>query len=178
MWSLWDRGEIERSAKVDEPRLASWERADHPQQVRLRRYVDGVPDALGPLPTEESLYLDTTVDVVDSVRLHTHHDLENYLTPIFGSRGLAARRFVLVRAIKRVGGGSSIGWGMALPAKTPKIDDGWHHHSTRTSVSAGRPEWKQQVRESLEAAEPTPLPPGPASVRLAWQCSPERNWPT
>jgi hypothetical protein len=73
-------GPIETELTDVEPRLASWDRHDHPSQIKLRSYLRKLLDDLGPLPDCPRLFLDMTVDVVIPARLL--HDLENYLTPL------------------------------------------------------------------------------------------------
>ena len=113
-WQLWARGTTERQVDGITPLLASWEKSSHPAQIRLRAYLSATVAALLPLPADGPLFLHLDVDVEDPTRLLRHYDLENYLTPLFGSRWLPASRFVLVSARKFVGGGSHIAWGVAL----------------------------------------------------------------
>lgn len=176
VWRLWTEGDECARVEGIVPRLASWDRSDHPQQVQLRAYLAELKERLTPLPDAGPLYLDLTVDVIEPTRLHKHYDLENYLTPLFGSRVLPARRFAFVRATKRVGGGSSIRCGRAKLLDGNAVGGGWHHYSMRTSISATTTQWKTTVRAGLETSQPAPVPPGPARVRLAWRCSGERNW--
>lgn len=84
-WQLWSYGEVLRTVDDLSPRLASWDRHDHPSQVRLRAYLDNLMDGLQPLPVRPAaLFLHLDIDVGDPRNLLHHHDLENYLTPLFG----------------------------------------------------------------------------------------------
>lgn len=107
-WQLWQAGSIERQVEGIFPLLASWESRTHPAQIRLREYLDDLIAQLMPLPEDVPLFLHLDVDVQDPQRLLRHYDLENYLTPLFGSRCLPSSRFMLVSAKKYVGGGSRI----------------------------------------------------------------------
>jgi hypothetical protein len=143
----------------------------------LREYLEAVTSQLLPLPddVELPLFLHLDVDVEDSTRLLRHYDLENYLTPLFGSRWLRPERFSFVTARKYVGGGSRIGWGPAIPVSSTDEEE-WSHFSFDAGQGTSRPEWKEGIRKSLASSCPSPLPPGPVKVRLAWRCSERRNW--
>jgi hypothetical protein len=158
-----------------EPLLASWNARDDPAQIRLQAYLQQLGSAIGDLPAPPAqLFLHMDVDVVFPARLLRHYDLENYLTPVVQRLGQA--RFVFVSAKKRVGGGSRVTIGIA-ESRANRIDEG---HPGFFSCHAGRgaqeKRWKAGIRAALAASEPTPLPPGPVEVRLAWRCSPSRNW--
>jgi hypothetical protein len=155
--------------------LAQWEKATHPAQQRLEAYLSWITTQLGPLPAEsEPLFLDLEVDVREPHRLTRHYDLENFLTPLFGTRHLDAKRFVLVTAHKKVGGGSCLTVGRVRSIGEEGFPEGWSHFSYR--VSGGVDSWKGNLRSALAARNPEPLPPGPVEVILAWRCSPGRNW--
>jgi hypothetical protein len=115
-WEFWERGPVECSFDGCQPLLASWEKATHPSQIRLRAYLRQVVDALAPLPADVNLFLHLDVDVEKADRLLRHYDLENYLTPLVGSRALPPHRFVSVSARKFVGGGSRITCGRVKPS--------------------------------------------------------------
>ena len=176
-WQLWQAGAIERQLHGISPLLASWERSSHPAQVRLRAYLDKLICQLLPLSEDGPLFLRLDVDVQDAQRLLRHYDLENYLTPLFGSRYLPSARFALVAARKYVGGGSRIAWGKAVPA-TPIDEESWLSFSINAGRGASHKSWKERIRSALAASEPDIIPPGPARVRLAWRCSSQRNWCT
>ncbi len=114
------------------------------------------------------------VDVQTPEHLHTHHDLDNYLYPVV--RRLGCPRFVLVRGEKRVGGGSYLSIGLALPAPDPGTAEGWTCFRHMAGSGAEGKRWKAGLWSALHAARPTALPPGGAEVRLAWRCSKGRDW--
>jgi len=173
MWHFWRHGE--KMYDVEEtPVLASWMKSEHPDQVRLTAYLERLIRRLSPLPEgPRPLFLHMEVAVSDERKLLTHHDLENYLTPLFGSRWLSPSRFVLVSATKRVGGASRISVGYAIG---PEVDDlsEWDRftHVLDGGLNTNR---KTALRDEL-AVTAAPLPAGPVDVRLAWRCSSKRNW--
>jgi hypothetical protein len=172
---LWKAGSVWRTAEGLEPRLASWNASTHPDQARLRAYLDGLEAALGDLSAGPGrLFLHLDVDVREPGRLLLHHDLENYLTPVVHRLGHA--RFVLVSARKRVGGGSRVVVGEAEPVAQVPEGDTWGHFAHHAGSGAQERSWKAGLREALRAARPRPLPPGQVEVQLAWRCAPTRNW--
>lgn len=175
VWNLWKPGRIQCEVAGITPVLASWDRSSHPSQVRLRTYLGEVVATLSPLPDGVPLFLHLDVDVGDTQRLLRHHDLENYLTPLFGSRWLPASKFALVSARKYVGGGSRIAWGYAEPG-VPMDPAAWRHYSLNAGQGASQRAWKEKIRTGLGASCLSPAPAGPLRVRLGWSCSARRNW--
>jgi hypothetical protein len=174
-WSLWSRGLTVRLVEGITPLLASWEKSTHPAQVRLRAYLGEIASALSPLPLDGPLFLHLDIDVQDPARLLRHYDLENYLTPLFGAKWLPASRFVLVSARKFVGGGSRIAYGVATPCIASE-EQGWSHFAINAGRGAMHHDWKERIRSGLAASNPSPIPPGPARIRIAWRCAASRNW--
>jgi hypothetical protein len=174
-WQFWQAGPVDRQIDGLSPLLASWEKSTHPAQVRLRAYLDELLCKLSPLPEDGPLFLRLEVDVQDPQRLLRHYDLENYLTPLFGSRCLPSARFPFVVARKYVGGGSRIAWGRALPGGSIHEDD-WASFTINAGRGATHKLWKERIRSALALTTPTPIPPGPARVRMAWRCASRRNW--
>ena len=154
--------------------LAQWQAKTHPAEVRLRKYVANLVGALSPLPESRPLFLHLDVDVRDPKRLSHGCDLENYLTPLFGRNKLPYERFVLVSAHKTVGGGSKVECGYAdvVPLDENPL---WSHFSMDAGSGYSKRAWRENIRRSLLAQHPAPLPEGPVAVRLAWQCSVRRN---
>ena len=102
-WELWTEGGPVAEITGLKPRLASWNRSDHPDQIRLREYLRDLSVELGPLTAMQPLFLKMMIDVEEPARLERHHDLDNYLTPVVAHLG--PRQFRYVEAVKRVGGG-------------------------------------------------------------------------
>ena len=159
------------------PQLASWDKLSHPSQVRLRGYLDTLMVALLPLPAaDQPLFLHLDIDVRQPIFLLKHHDLENYLTPLFGAQRLDASRFVLVTARKFVGGGSKLLLGTARPVSDHLLGDSWQHFSHVAQVSLQSKPGKENLRTALAATNPIPLAAPAVEVQIAWSCSPRRNW--
>ena len=175
-WQLWRPGLVHREIKGIRPLLASWEKKTHPAQLHLAEYLEDVTSTLGPLPESGDLFLDLAVDVGEYERLQRHYDVENYLTPLFGSRYLDHHRFVLVSGSKHIGGGSRIAVGFATDALPNKASSDWEFFSTNAGSGASTHQWKQGLRADLLEHNPARLPPGPVDVQIAWRCSSQRNW--
>lgn len=172
--TLWEPDTTLKTISGIEPRLASWNKAAHPDQIRLREYLQLLWGQLLPLPAESlPFFLHLDVDVGQPAHLLRHHDLENYLTPLFGLNGLPASRFALVSARKFIGGGSKLELGVARPASEALRPAGWHHfsHSMKTMEKG-----KVELRNALAAAQPQPLTRPEVEVQIAWRCSSRRNW--
>jgi hypothetical protein len=176
-WRLWKHGPDVKRVEGFTPLLASWEKKEHPAQIRLRSYLDQVMRDVGDLPlAEEGLFAHLVVDVEKEERLIHHYDLENYLTPLFARGRIDRSRFRLVSATKQVGGGSSLSIGPAQPRSTGMTDEGWHHFSHETDVRTSSRRWKQTIRDALAQSQPAVMAPGPVELHLAWRCSSRRNW--
>ena len=174
-WQLWTSRDAIKTIHNIEPRLASWEKRTHPAQVRLQSYLDQLVAAIMPLPPQpQPLFLHLDIDVGVPERLVRHHDLENYLTPLFGRRWLDPSRFVLVSARKQVGEGSRLIVGVAQP-QTSALQ-GWEHFTCLAGIGTQTKQWKVNLRTALANAKLQTLPAGPVEVQLAWQCAPHRNW--
>jgi hypothetical protein len=159
------------------PQLASWDKQTHPSQITLKAYRQPIMDAILPiLPQNETLFLNLDVDVQKPQYLQKHHDLENYLTPLFGMQLLPASRFVLVTARKYVGGGSILTVGIARPAEDNLLNSGWYHFAHTSHGSVQSKQWKVTLRNALAATNPIPLTAPAVEVQIAWICSPQRNW--
>lgn len=188
-----DAGETRQLLSVDPPRrwtagaelvriddirplLASWDAAASPSQIRLKAYLRDLADRveMASLPAI-GLYLDLTVDVEREERLLRHYDLENYLTPI--ATQLGPNRFSFARAVKRLGGGSSLTIGVAQE-DARSLEALWRAIAFDAGNGAGQKAWKEAIRAGLANMDLAPLPAGAAVVDLAWRCDQRRNWVT
>jgi len=175
-WRFWVPGQDIHDIPVEAPALASWMKSTHPDQIRLMAYLADVKSRL-PLPAgPEPLFLALEVGVRDRNKLLSHHDLENYLTPLFGRQCLDPNRFTLVRASKRVGGPSRIRVGYA---NGPVIQDlsTWHSFETQLDCGLTSGERKASLRDQIRSGAEL-LPDRPVGVRMGWRCSSKRNWTT
>lgn len=171
-WQLWSMGHPVKVLDSIEPRLASWDHSEHPNQLRLNAYLKPVHDEFSPLLVNGGAWaISMVVDVVHERLLSKGHDVENYITPLV--KKLGARHFVYAAVAKRVGGGSSISIGPALRRTTVPT---WSSWSGRVAGKIGTPDGKRSIRGALCALVDSPLPPGPVAMHLAWRLSASRNW--
>src|SRR6266545_1135165 len=149
---LWERETILHTVTDITPQLASWDKNTHPSQIRLQSYLGNLMGKLFPLPSDDRpLFLHLDIDVQKPEYLLKHHDLENYLTPLFGTKRLDASRFVLVAARKYVGGGSKLELGIARPTADDLLTYGWDHFAYTTHWSVQSKQWKENLRHALAA---------------------------
>ncbi|QDO90495.1 hypothetical protein FNH13_17745 [Ornithinimicrobium ciconiae] len=150
------------------PRPASWNRSTHPDQLRLRRYLDDTREVLvGRIPSQPwALHLNVAISPPQQL---THSaDLDNYLLPIAGA--LDNGQLVSVWGTKHEGGSSTITVAPAAPTPAPD----WQVWSGSTTASADTVAYKVQVREFVADAEL--LPPGPVALQIVFTVGPRRNW--
>jgi hypothetical protein len=177
MWKLWAYGEVWKRVPNILPRLASWDSFNYPSQVKLQAYLDHLMSEIGSLPLSQNrLFLHLVVDVEFEDKLLHHHDLENYLTPLFGRQRLPPSSFCLVSATKRVGGGSELSMGFVTTHSQDVNANEWEHFALSAGGGTETKEWKLNLRKALELSRPNQLKAGPAEVVLAWRCTSNRNW--
>lgn len=153
------------------PRLASWDAADHPSQRALTCYLgQTVEDLREHLHSDRPWALELVVGLPPSVPLLDHHDLDNYLYPL--SARLGGENLTSVQARKAHGHHSTARLGTARP-----VPDSATAHRIRTTASAGRPAFKQQIHDQLVDAGASPLPSHTGiAVVIGYRCGPRRNW--
>ncbi|WP_217898504.1 hypothetical protein [Haloechinothrix alba] len=157
------------------PRLASWERAGHPDQVRLDEYVQHAGELLAPqfsgLPDPLALRLD--VGLPQSVSLTDEHDLDNYAFPLVTQLSKRFRRqFSSVWCSKRHSETSAVAVDQAVPIDVAR--DTSSLPALETTASAETTAYKQQVHEQLEGWDA--VAEGPVSLQLSFTVGPRRNW--
>src|ERR1700728_3250040 len=144
------------------PQLASWDRAGHPSQVKLARFLAHVDAIAGPVLATVSgrIAAELIVGFSDGVSLTDGgHDLDNYLFPV--AQRLGPERVAAVFG-RKIHGPSSLAVGPAQPGTsqaTPQF-------STRMTGPYERREWKQQLHDRLAARAAT-IDPGPVGLQLA-----------
>jgi hypothetical protein len=159
-----------------EPVLESWNAGSHPDQVRLRAYLDEVATQIGVESWNENELrtIELIVGLPDPLPLVSGgRDLDNYLLPV--ARRLGAHRVAAVFGRKIRQQDSTIAIGTADPAEeaaTPAL------LTVRTSVSTESPTWKQAIHQACRDAVAEPLPPGPVALRVLFGVSRHRNWTT
>jgi hypothetical protein len=150
------------------PRLASWEKSDHPDQDRLRAYLQDTEELLSSsrIDAPWALRLDVGLpvgrDVLDMA------DLDNYAYPL-ASR-LKDRGLVSMWCTKRHSELSFVRIDAAQEVPAPSTG----LMVARTTASASTTAYKEQIRAAVADAEE--LPPGPVRLELAFVVGPRRNW--
>ncbi len=160
------------------PRLASWEHKQHRDQIRLRSYLDNLYSPVEKLLIgQKSLFLDLRIDVGDKQKLIRQHDVENYLTPLFGTNWFDHQQFPLVSGSKHVGGGSILTIGTVSAVDSTMIDDSWCHLSVNAGKSPTQKSWKQRLNEAVEKSRPQMIASEhQVEFHMAWRCATRRNW--
>ncbi|KIH98607.1 hypothetical protein LP52_12345 [Streptomonospora alba] len=158
------------------PRLDSWERGGHPDQVRLEEYLVHVQEIVQPrlerTPGPRVLRLDVVLP--GSVPLLEHHDLDNYLFPLVKriSRDSGCH-FASVWGTKSHAGTPRLCLDRARPATSRPVFG--HTYEVSTTASAESPAYKEQIADQLGSA--VPLRDGPVSLHLGFCVGPRRWWP-
>ena len=153
------------------PQLASGERAGHPSQVKLGRFLAHVDVIAGPVLARVSgrVAAELIVGLSDGVSLTDGgHDLDNYLFPL--AQRLGPERVAAIFG-RKIHGPSSLAVGPARPdaaGATPQF-------SARMAGSHERKEWKQDLRDRL-AVQAAAVDPGPVGVTIALTTGPGNNW--
>src|SRR5215470_4961970 len=153
------------------PQLASWDRAGHPSQVKLARFLAHVDAIAAPVLAAVSgrIAAELIVGFGDRVSLTDGgHDLDNYLFPV--AQRLGPQRVAAIFG-RKIHGPSSLAVGPARPDPAGAAPQ----FSARMAGSSARKEWKQQLHDRL-AAQAATIDPGPAGLRIALTTGPGRNW--
>jgi len=152
------------------PQLASWDRAGHPSQVKLARFLAYVDGIAGPVLATVSgrVAAELIVGFSDGASLiEGGHDLDNYLFPV--AQRLGPERVAAIFG-RKIHGPSSLAVGPAQPdtaEATPQF-------STRMAGSYERREWKQKLHDRL-AVQAATIDPGPVGLKIALTTGPGRK---
>ncbi|MFD0783354.1 hypothetical protein ACFQZ8_05380 [Micromonospora azadirachtae] len=156
------------------PVLESWNAADHPDQRRLRAYLDEVIRLVGAdaLPPGEPLALELVVGLPATIAPDRGgRDLDNYLFPVV--RRIGAGRVAAVFGRKLQQPESTIAVGVAArQADLP----GPPQLRIRTTTSTQSPAWKHAIHEACRRVSSEPLPSGPIALYIRFGVSSRRNW--
>lgn len=154
------------------PRLESWMRHDHSDQVRLREYLGWLTPRVGARLAPTGNVLDMTIGLPPRARIDAGgSDLDNFLYPVV--RALGHARFVSVWGSKVRAPASSI---TAAPAVSTAIPDGsWSFASAESSRPKDSGEWKADIDAQLRAQVATPLE-AMLEVQIAYVLEPSWNW--
>lgn len=153
------------------PVLESWNTRDHPDQLRLARFLDEIEASLDLSEAESNLALELLVGLPESRSLTTGGgDLDNYLFPI--AHRLGPGRFDAVFGAKCHSATSTL---VVAPAKSVSASRE-PDMVVRTTASAGTRGWKEQVRAACADAAPAIPLVGAISLDLEFRLSQARNW--
>jgi hypothetical protein len=127
------------------PQLASCDRAGHPSQVKLARFLAHVDAIAGPVLAAVTgrVAAELIVGFSDSASLiEGGHDLDNYLFPV--AQRLGPERVAAIFG-RKICGPSSLAVGPAQPAPAETAPQ----FSARMAGSYERREWKQELHDRL-----------------------------
>jgi hypothetical protein len=153
------------------PQLASWDRAGHPSQVKLARFLAHVDAIAGPVLATAGgrVAAELIVGLPDGVCLiDGGHDLGNYLVPV--AARLGPQRVAAIFG-RKIHGPSSL----AVAPARPDTAGAAPQFSARMAGPEGRTEWKQTLHDRL-AGQAAAIDPGPAGLTIALTTGPGRNW--
>jgi len=158
------------------PLLESWDRTDHPSQMRLASYRQSIAKLAEGALTQLEPPLALGFHVAGRPDIATQGDLDNFLTPVVKALG-GYQRFALVWARRGHAGGESIlTLAGGADAQLRMSSEPPHAHA-RLSASATSTAWKQELAVAVgrhAVAERT----GPVELGICFGVSPERNWVT
>ncbi|OBF21606.1 hypothetical protein A5725_13500 [Mycobacterium kubicae] len=150
------------------PRLASWEKTGHPDQVRLRAYLDDTKALLAESRVDGPWALRLDVGLPVGRNLLDMDDLDNYAYPL--AYHLRDSGLVYVWCTKQHNERSFVRIEAAREVSSPSTDV----LIAKTTASASSLAYKEQVNAAVaEAAE---LASGPVRLELSFVVGPRRNW--
>lgn len=150
------------------PRLASWEKTGHPDQVRLRAYLDDTKALLAESRVDGPWALRLDVGLPVGRNLLEMADLDNYAYPL--AYHLRDCGLVSVWRTKQHDERSFVRIEAAREVSSPSTDV----LIAKTTASASSLAYKEQVNAAVaEAAE---LASGPVRLELSFVVGPRRNW--
>jgi hypothetical protein len=157
--------------QIPQPRLASWNKAEHPDQVRLKAYLEELDSIVqaGLAGMDGNLAMELTVGLPRR-QLTVDRDLDNYLLPV--ANRLSRHRFCAVFGTKAVQNESVLRCGPTSPigpGPDPSLE-------LRVSGSYEHRAWKERIHRACAAVRPN-MPPGvPVALDVAFELAPRRNW--
>ncbi len=156
------------------PQLASWDASTSASQQRLGNYLRHAEDLLAPQlhAAPDPLALRLEVGLPTNVDCLRERDLDNYLFPLVTHLAKASgRRFVSVTATKQHAKVSLVGVDRAELNESSSDQACWY---ARTTASAERAAYKEQIAQALDRARL--LPEGPVALDIAFCTGPSRSW--
>ena len=149
------------------PRLASWDKADHPDQVRLRAYLDDTEALLAALRVDGSWALRLDVGLPTGRDLLDMADLDNYAYPlashlkdpgpvsVWCTKQYSEQSFVRIEAAREI-----------QPQRDVLV--------ASPIAAAWTPTYQEQIYAAVAGA--SELPAGPVRLELAFVVGPGTNW--
>lgn len=167
------RPSSERSLLEEQPRLASWEKADHPGRRTLDAYLAHVEElgrprveaVDGPLAVGLHVRLDEGVDLLRD------RDLDNYALPVVTHLARTTGRLATTVFVTKDHQSPSA---LQVEAARPTAPMAAPVHVLTTHASSESESYKKQVDDALEAVEP--LAAGPVALDLSFVVGPRRTW--
>ncbi len=150
------------------PRLASWNKADHPDQVRLRAYLDDTEALVATSRVDGPCALRLDVGLPSSRDLLDAGDLDNYAYPLVYR--LRDPNLVSVWCTKQHSDQSTVRLAAAREVPAPAAGV----LVAKTTASASSTAYKDEIHAAAAAA--TELPHGPVRLELSFTLGPRRNW--
>ena len=150
------------------PRLASWDKADHPDQVRLRAFLDDTEALIAASRVDGPWALRLDVGLPTGRDLLGMADLDNYVYPL--ASHLKDPSLVSVWCTKQHCEQSFVRIEAAREMRPSPRDV----LVARTTASASTLAYKEQIHAAV--ADATELPAGPVRLELAFVVGPGRNW--
>ena len=153
------------------PQLASQDRAGHPSQVKLARFLAHVDAIAGPVlaAVPGRVAAELIVGFSDGVGLMDGgHDLGSYLFPV--AQRLGPQRVAAIFG-RKICGPSSLAVGPARPDPAGATAQ----FSARMTGPSHRTQWTQELRDRL-SVQAALIDPGPAGLTIALRTGPGRNW--
>ena len=150
------------------PLLASWDKANHPAQIRLQSYLDDTEKLLASSRIEGPWALRLDVGLPADRDLLEAADLDNYAFPLacrLGDAGL-----VSVWCTKQHGHESFIRIDAAREVSSPCAGV----LKVRTTASASTVAFKEQIHDAVVGA--TGIPVGPVRLEISFVVGPRRKW--
>ena len=148
--------------------MASWDKADHPDQVRLRAFLDDTEALLAASRVDGPWALRLAVGLPTGRDLLGMADLDNYAYPlashlkdpslvsVWCTKQHCEQSFVRIEAAREM-----------RPSPREVL-------VARTTASASTLAYKEQIHAAV--ADATELPAGPVRLELAFVVGPGRNW--
>lgn len=164
----YERPEGESVVVRKAPRLASWNKASDPDQIRLREYLKDTADLLASsMQNEQPWALRLDVGLPEGRDLIDMADLDNYAVPL--AAHLRTAHLVSVWCSIRHADISHV---LVAPARETSAPAAVF--TVRTTASSQSPAYKEQVRAAVVGE--AEIPGGAVEPQVSFAVGPRRNW--